>query len=367
MAESWCPGERESERSQQRRANRERQSAEEGSGHTGNGDQREKDDDRRHRRADQRDADLAQRAANRLATALSRIAVQHDVLHHHNRVVDDQSHRGGKTSQGHQVEALVHQTQGYERDADGGGNDQCSDQRAAPVAQEDNQNDRGEQQADENGVAHTGDGIANQRGLIVECLHLDARRKCPPNLVELAASRIRHGDGVAVRLAEDIQEHSGFAVGRNHGVHGHDRRAHGSDIADSDGNTAGRGPDDNVPDLRRIARLPGYQCQRQLMVVLDQAGRVDHVGLGDRVENARHRHLRLEQLGGIGLDQKLGDRAALQHHHGDSIHAVQARLDRVVGKLPELRLRHRVRGQAVADDWKCGEGETIRRELRRGR
>ena len=38
----------------------------------------------------------------------------------------------------------------------------------AQVTQEEKENDAGENKADENGVAHTGDGFANELGLIVE-------------------------------------------------------------------------------------------------------------------------------------------------------------------------------------------------------
>ena len=56
-------------------------------------------------------------------------------------------------------------------------NDQAGDQRRGPVAQEEEENDAGQNEADEDGVAHAGDGVAHQLRLIVEELELDARRQ----------------------------------------------------------------------------------------------------------------------------------------------------------------------------------------------
>ena len=50
-----------------------------------------------------------------------------------------------------------------------------------------------------------------------------------------------------------------------------------------------------------IARLPADQRQRELVIVFDQARRIDHVALRDRVENAGHGHLRpASSLAGSG-------------------------------------------------------------------
>ena len=41
------------------------------------------------------------------ARALARVAMQHDVLDHDDRVVDDQPHRGRQPAERHQIEALA--------------------------------------------------------------------------------------------------------------------------------------------------------------------------------------------------------------------------------------------------------------------
>ena len=67
----------------------------------------------------------------------------------------------------------------------------------------------------------------------------------------------------------------------------------------------------------------------------------------------------------FGDDVELGDLAALHGDGADTRDAVERRLQRVGGQLPELRLRERVRGEAVAENGKRGEGEAIDGDLAR--
>ena len=117
------------------------------------------------------------RAADGLGAALPGIAMHHDVLDHHDRVVDHQADRGGQAAERHQVEALAEHAQRDEGDRDGRRNHQPGDQRRAPVAQEQHHDQRGQNQADEDGVAHAVDRIVDQIRLIVERLQVDALRQ----------------------------------------------------------------------------------------------------------------------------------------------------------------------------------------------
>ena len=121
----------------------------------------------RNGRSDQRNGDLAQRAANRFAAALSGIAMQHDILDDHDGVVDDETDGGGETAERHQVEAFAEEAQDDERDGDGGGDDQSGHERTAPVAQEQHQDDGGQNQTDDDGIAHAPDGIRDNFRLVV--------------------------------------------------------------------------------------------------------------------------------------------------------------------------------------------------------
>ena len=165
-----------------------------------------------------------------------------------------------------------------------------------------------------------------------------------------------------------IQQHGRLSVRRDDGVHRHHGRVHGGDVADSHRQSGGSGAHDDVGDLRGVARLPADQRQRELVIVFDQPGRVDHVALRDRIQNVGHRHLGLQQLGRIRLNLKFRDASALQHHRRDAIYTVEARLDGVVGKLPEIALGHGVGSEAVGQNrHERGEGHAIRGELRGGR
>jgi hypothetical protein len=115
-----------------------------------------------------------QRLAHGIAAALAAIAVQHDVLHHHDGVVDHQADGGGQAAQRHQVEALADQPQHQHGDRNGDRNDQAGNQRGGPVAQEEKENDAGQDQSDEDGVAHAGDAVAHQLRLIVKGSSLHA-------------------------------------------------------------------------------------------------------------------------------------------------------------------------------------------------
>ena len=110
------------------------------------------------------------------------------------------------------------------------------------------------------------------------------------------------------------------------------------------------------------ARLAADQAEHELVVVLEQARRVDQVAAADRVEHGRDRDLTsATSFAGSGLHFELRLLAALHDDRRDAGHAVQARLEVVGRQLPQPRLRHRVRGQAVAHDRERGEGQPVRR------
>ena len=109
--------------------------------------------------------------------ALSGVAMQRDVFHHHDGVVDHQTDRGRQSAERHQVEALVEQLERDERDEYGRGNHQHGDDRGAPVAQKQHHDERGENDADQDGIAHAVDGIDHQTRLVVERLEVDSGRQ----------------------------------------------------------------------------------------------------------------------------------------------------------------------------------------------
>ena len=127
LAQSRSPGYRQGQRRQQRNRHGHCQRAEENSGDAGDHDQRNENDNRRDGRPDQRNRDFFQRTSDRLQASLPRVAMQDDVFHHDDGVIDHQSHGCGQAAQRHQVEGLPHHLQGDECDHDGHRNHQAGD------------------------------------------------------------------------------------------------------------------------------------------------------------------------------------------------------------------------------------------------
>jgi hypothetical protein len=131
---------------------------------------------------------------------------------------------------------------------------------------------------------------------------------------------------------------------------------------------SGRGGlDDDVADVAGRPRLPADQAQHQLVIGLDQPGRIDHVAAADGVQDVRNRDARLHQFGGVRLHFELGHLAALHDDGGDAGLPVEAGLEFVVGHLPELVLREFVRGQAVTHDRERRESQAVHGNLGGGR
>src|SRR5438105_760861 len=98
--------------------------------------------------------------------------MQDDILHHDDGIVNHQSNGGSESAQRHQVEALIEHPQRDEGDRDGGGNHQARDDGATPIVQEQDQNNSGQTEPDQNGVADAADGVSDEFGLIVERLKI---------------------------------------------------------------------------------------------------------------------------------------------------------------------------------------------------
>ena len=88
--------------------------------------------------------------------------MDNDVLNDDDGVIDDETDGSGEAAERHQVEALADGPKEQDGDGDRYGNDETGDQRGAPVAQEEKQDEAGQHQADEDGVAHTGDTLVHQ-------------------------------------------------------------------------------------------------------------------------------------------------------------------------------------------------------------
>src|SRR5438309_2120469 len=82
-------------------------------------------------------------------------------------IVNYQAHGGCEPAQGHQVEALSHQFQGYECDRNRDRNYQSRHDRGSPVAEKNYQNDRGENETDQDGISNARDGLMDDQRLVI--------------------------------------------------------------------------------------------------------------------------------------------------------------------------------------------------------
>ncbi len=192
---------------------------------------------------------------NRLQPALSGIAVQGDVFDHHDGIIDDQAHGRRESAERHQVEAFVQQLQSDERYQHRSRNHQRRHQRGSPVAKEKHHDERGENQADENGVAYALDGLSYDLRLVVEGLELDAGWKRLLDTRNLGVYRICDRNGIAVGLARDVEQHRRLLVSSNDGIHRFDAGLDRGNVLDTNRHACGRGLYDDVADLLRILYL----------------------------------------------------------------------------------------------------------------
>ncbi len=272
MTQRRRPREREGQRRQERHADGDGERLEERARHTGDRDERQEDDDRGDRRADERHANLFDRAADRIRAALARVAMQHDILDDDDRIVDHEAHSGSEAAERHEVEALADHPQHDEGDGQRGGDDQSRDERRAPVAEEQHHDERREQQADEYRVADARNRVVDETRLIVERLQVHAFWQLAADVLDFLVHGLGDRHGVAVGLTEHVQEHRLLCVGGYCDVDRLDGLGDFRDVADANRRACRCRLHDDIPDVLDRLRLAAHQAQDELMVVLEQPG-----------------------------------------------------------------------------------------------
>src|SRR6266436_6581248 len=250
--------------------------------------------------------------------------MEHDVFEHDDRVVNDRANSGGQTAERHEIEPLSGELQNDEGDEKRGRNHEASNKRSAPVAQEENKDDGRENEAKQYGVANAGDGFVDDGGLIVEWLDMHAGWQSWPKLLDLGVNFVGDVERIAVGLPMNTQKNGGFAIGGDHGVDGCDGRRSFCNIAKTDGNARRRGLHYNLADLLRRSNLAADQAEHQLMIVLDETGRVDQICLANGVENIVDGDACGKQTSRFGSDVELWNAASLNENGGHSIEPVDA-------------------------------------------
>ena len=151
-------------------------------------------------------------------------------------VVDDQPYGSSEAAESHEIEALTCHFQNDESDEQGYGYHQSRHQRSSPIAQEQDENDGREHNSNEHGIAHAGDGVVHDCGLIVKRLEMNARRQSRSEFLDESMYFVCDIQGVAFGLAIHIEKHSRLAVCGHHGVNRGDGRRDIRDVAQAYGN-----------------------------------------------------------------------------------------------------------------------------------
>ncbi len=264
--------------------------------------------------------------------------MQHDVFEDHDRIVNHQAHRRGKSPERHQVETLPGHPQNDEGQRKRDWNDECRDERGPPVLQKEHQDGRGKNDAEQHRVSHAGDGFLHDRRLIVKNFQMHARRQRRLQLGDFFVNQLRDVQRVAVGLAVHAQQNRRLSVCRDRRIDGSFGRADFSDVTDADGNPSGGIFDDDLRNLFGRSHLAADQAKHQLVFVLQQAGRIDQVGFPNGVQNIGNSDPRGVQPSGIRSDLELRHTAALDENKRHAVEPVDARLQIVGGDFPELAL-----------------------------
>ena len=139
----------------------------------------------------------------------------HDVFHHHDRVIDDQTDGGGHAAERHDVEAHIEDEEQQDRHGQHGRHSHRGDERDLPVSQEQNQNERGQPDTDEDCVACAVRRGDDEIALVVPVRDLHAFGNLFRNLRELRLDSFRDLDRVAAWLLINLKDHGIAAICRH--------------------------------------------------------------------------------------------------------------------------------------------------------
>ena len=274
--------EREDQRHEQRHDHRQRQRPEKHAGHAGQKRERDEHHHRRQRRADERIKNFADGFLDSRQPRPAGGDFHAHRLHDDDGVVNDQADAGRDAAERHHVEAHVRQLHGDEGDEHGDGDGDDGRPHAAPVFQEEIQNEHRQDEAEDDGVPDAADGVAHELRLVVVKREVHVRRQFLPELLQFRLQRGGDVQRAAVGLALDVQQ-NGLAALR--GDVGEGRRRSALDarhVPDANRMAAADG-NHHVADVVRRMDAPVHRRQVKVIIFLDHAGGRDEVVFRQRV------------------------------------------------------------------------------------
>src|SRR6266853_3949482 len=186
---------------------------------------------------------------------------------------------------------------------------------------------------------------------------MHAGRQAGVERLNLLVHFIGDREGVAVRLAIDVEKHGGFSVGGDHGIDRSNGSRDSSDIAHANGNSSGGSFDHDLAEFVGRMNLAADQAEHQLVIIFEKAGRIDEIGFFYAVENVRDSNSGRDQARGIGSDLIFRDAAALHDDRGDASEAIKSWLEVVGGDFPKMIGRGGIGSEAVTENWERGESQ----------
>jgi hypothetical protein len=256
--EHGVEGERDEHRQQDRHRDGERERVEEPADEAAHERDRHEHGDDGQRRREHGQPDLARRLLRGDAGGRALLDVAHDVLLHHDRVVDQEADRERQAEQRHHVEREAEHGHQHERRHDRRREHERADEGAAHVEQEEEDDHDREPAAPEEVVLHLVDGLLDVRRLLLgELQPHPAARELRPERRDLGDDPPRDLDGVLARLAAHRDRHARHPVEARAGRLLLEAVLDAADVDHADRPAAGRRRDRHLRELGGGAELGG--------------------------------------------------------------------------------------------------------------
>ena len=289
-------------------------------------------------RGEHGEADLVGAVDGGLTVRLAEADMAHDVLAHHDRIVDQdadgeaQRHQGqhiqGEAEGGHHHEGAEH------RDRQG----KAGDDGAAPGMQEQEDDGDREQAALDHSLLDVVDRVLDAARAVAHDLELDVLGQGGLQLGNGAADTAGHFDRIGPLRLHHVDGKRPLAVQHGHVLEFLLAVDHGGDLAEIDGGLAAAG-DDQIGEVARIDDAARHLDDPVVVAALHVAGGEVLVLVLDRPHDVVHADAKRVHATGIEFDVDLALQAAGDGGAADVADCLQALDDDLVGKSREVAHR----------------------------
>ena len=299
------------------------------------GDQR---DGQRH----DREADLARPRQGGLHRAHAHLAMAHDVLDHHDGVVDDEAGRHDQRHQRQIVETVAQRRHSAEGGDDRDRQHDAGNQGRAGRPQEEEYDQHHQADGDQQRMLHVGDRGADAFRPVAEHRQLDAARQARLEPRQHGAHAVDRLDDVGAGLAPHVHDDRGLGVRPGADIGVLDAVHHRTDIAQPHRRAVAIG--DYQRQVVGRGRQPIVDGEREgLAGAVEASGRLPQVGLVDRGADILEPEAHRRELGGVDLYADGALLTAVHSDQPDAGHFAEALDNTLLDDLVEAAERHRLR------------------------